>query len=70
VQEVSTSGAVTLGDIADKITMVEVACSWCERHGRLSVALGMAVCGRLNRCAVGLLLGAKRSDWSSRRRRH
>jgi hypothetical protein len=34
----SGSGAVTLGDIADKITMLEVACSRCERHGRLSVA--------------------------------
>jgi hypothetical protein len=34
----SSSGAVTLGGIADKITMLEVACSRCERHGRLSVA--------------------------------
>jgi DNA ligase D-like protein (predicted ligase) len=33
-----SSGAVTLGSIADKITMLEVACSRCERHGRLSVA--------------------------------
>jgi len=32
------SGAVTLGDIADKLPMLEVACSRCERHGRLSVA--------------------------------
>jgi hypothetical protein len=31
----SRSGAVTLGDIA---TMLEVACSRCERLGRLSVA--------------------------------
>ena len=28
----SSSGAVTLGDVADKITMLEVACSRCERH--------------------------------------
>jgi hypothetical protein len=27
-----TSGAVTLGDIADKMTMLEVACSKCERR--------------------------------------
>jgi hypothetical protein len=27
-----------LGGIADKITMLEVAYSRCERHGRLSVA--------------------------------
>jgi hypothetical protein len=27
----SSSGAVTLGDIADKITTLEVACSRCER---------------------------------------
>jgi hypothetical protein len=31
-------GAVTLGDIAGKITMLEVACHRCERHGRLRVA--------------------------------
>jgi hypothetical protein len=31
----SKSGAVTLGDIADKITMLEVACSRCDRHGGL-----------------------------------
>jgi hypothetical protein len=27
-----------LGDIAGKITMLQVACRQCERHGRLSVA--------------------------------
>src|ERR1700757_914737 len=27
-----------VGDIADKNTMLEVACSRCDRHGRLSVA--------------------------------
>ena len=27
-----------MGGIADKITMLEVACSRCDRHGRLSVA--------------------------------
>ena len=27
-----------VGGIADKITMLEVACSRCDRHGRLSVA--------------------------------
>ena len=30
------SGAVTLGDIAGKIAMLEVACDRCERRGRLS----------------------------------
>jgi hypothetical protein len=34
----SNSGAITLGGIADKITMLEVTCSRCERWGRLSVA--------------------------------
>ena len=34
----SSSGAVTLGGIADRINMLEVACSKCERRGRLSVA--------------------------------
>ena len=31
-------GAVTLGDIAGRITMLEVACSRCERRGRYRVA--------------------------------
>jgi len=29
--------AVTLGDLAGKITMLEIACRRCERRGRLSV---------------------------------
>jgi hypothetical protein len=33
----SSSGAVTLGDITN-LRMLEVACSRCDRHGRLSVA--------------------------------
>lgn len=33
-----SSGAVTLGDIAGRLPMLEVACSRCERRGRLSVA--------------------------------
>jgi hypothetical protein len=37
-EEAMTSGAVTLGDLAGKITMLEVACDRCERHGRLRVA--------------------------------
>jgi len=34
----SNSGAVTLGEIASRLLMLEVACSRCERRGRLSVA--------------------------------
>jgi hypothetical protein len=34
----SSSGSVTLGEIADKLPMLEVACSHCERRGRLNVA--------------------------------
>jgi hypothetical protein len=33
-----TYGAVTLGDISGKITMLEIACSRCERRGRYRVA--------------------------------
>jgi hypothetical protein len=33
-----TYGAVTLGDIAGRITMLEVACDRCERRGRYRVA--------------------------------
>ena len=32
----TSNGAVTLGDITDTITMLEVACD-CERRGRLRV---------------------------------
>ena len=34
----SNSGAVTLGDVAGKLAMLDVACSKCDRRGRLSVA--------------------------------
>ncbi len=34
----TSNGAVTLGDIIDTITLLEVACSRCERRGRLRVA--------------------------------
>ena len=30
-------GSVTLGDLLDRIAMLEVACSRCERRGRLQV---------------------------------
>jgi hypothetical protein len=33
----STSGAVTLGDIADRLPMLEVGCTRCERYGRLLI---------------------------------
>ena len=33
-----SSGAVTLGEIVGRLTMLEVACSHCERRGRLDVA--------------------------------
>ncbi len=31
-------GALQLSDIADKITMLEIACRRCERRGRLRMA--------------------------------
>ena len=34
----SNSGAVTLGDLVNKLPMLDVACSKCDRRGRLSVA--------------------------------
>ena len=30
-------GSVTLGDLVDRIMMLEVACSRCERRGQLQV---------------------------------
>jgi len=32
-------GSVTLGDLVDRIAMLEVACSRCQRRGRLRVDL-------------------------------
>ena len=34
----SSSGAVTLGELADRLPMLEVSCSRCGRYGRLRVA--------------------------------
>ena len=34
----SSSGAVTLDDLAGKLPMLDVACSKCDRRGGLSVA--------------------------------
>jgi hypothetical protein len=33
-----SGGAVTLGEVAGRLAMLEIACSRCERRGRLSVA--------------------------------
>jgi hypothetical protein len=38
-------GSVTLGDLAARIAMLEVACSRCERRGRLQVDLLVAQYG-------------------------
>ena len=38
-------GSVTLGDLADQIAMLEIACSRCERRGRLQVDLLVAQYG-------------------------
>jgi hypothetical protein len=34
----SSSGAVTLSDVPGKLPMLDVACSKCDRRGRLSIA--------------------------------
>jgi hypothetical protein len=34
----TSNGTVTLGDITDTITMLDIACDRCERRGRLRVA--------------------------------
>src|SRR4051812_10988571 len=33
----SSSGAVSLGDIAGKVTMLEIECTKCDRYGRYRV---------------------------------
>ena len=34
----SNSSAITLGEVADRLPMLDVACSKCDRRGRLNVA--------------------------------
>src|SRR5262249_10866607 len=34
----NTRGSITLGDLWSRVTMLEVACHRCDRHGRLSLA--------------------------------
>jgi hypothetical protein len=34
----SSSGAITLGEVGGKLKMLEIACSRCDRRGRLRVA--------------------------------
>jgi hypothetical protein len=46
----SNSGAVTLGDVAGKLGMLNVACSKCDRRGRLSVAKLIAEHGAPTGC--------------------
>jgi hypothetical protein len=55
-----TSGAVTLGDIAGRITILEIACARCERRGRLRVAKLLAEHG------AGMGLPAASSPASAR----
>ncbi len=40
--EAPVSGAILLGQVAPKLTMLEVDCRRCDRRGRLSIARLMA----------------------------
>lgn len=33
-----TSGVITLGMVADRLAVMEIACNRCDRHGRLHTA--------------------------------
>ena len=34
----NTSGSVSLGEVAERLSVLEVACSKCDRHGRYPLA--------------------------------
>jgi hypothetical protein len=57
-------GPVTLGDIAGKITMLEVTCSRCEWHGRLQPILTYALDQGGLACAAKLALTTGREACS------
>jgi hypothetical protein len=49
-------GSVTLGDLVDRIAMMEVACSRCERRGRLQVDRLLAQYGDIELPELGRVL--------------
>ena len=49
-------GSVTLGDLVDRIAMLEVACSRCERRGRLQVDRLIAQYGDMELPELGRVL--------------
>jgi hypothetical protein len=49
-------GSVTLGDLVDRIAMLEVACSRCKRHGRLQVDRLLAQYGDMELPELGRVL--------------
>ena len=49
-------GSVTLGDLADQIAMLEIACSRCERRGRLQVDRLLAQYGDMELPELGRVL--------------
>jgi hypothetical protein len=54
-------GSVTLDDLAGRIAMLEVACSRCERRGRLRVDRLIEQHGDMELPELGLILSG---DWS------
>ena len=49
-------GSVTLGDLIDRIAMLEVACSRCQRRGRLQVDRLLAQYGDMELPELGCVL--------------
>ena len=49
-------GSVTLGDLVDRIAMMEVACSRCKRRGRLQVDRLLAQYGDMELPELGRVL--------------
>ena len=49
-------GSVTLGDLAGRVAMLEVACSRCTRHGRLQVDRLFAQYGDMELPELGHIL--------------
>ena len=55
-------GSVTLDDLAARIAMLEVACSRCERRGRLQVDLLVAQYGDAELPELRLILADTDAD--------
>lgn len=62
--EIVTTGSITLGQIAERLRMIEVRCGRCPRAGRLSLARLIAVHGP--DAAIGIMIADLVADCPNR----